>query len=192
MRNVIYVLVFLFALSAGSKTGSAQNTDPKERHQYVIAPRDFALPVIVAQPDSPLDFVETQTLINIDTRVFTPSFRLRNHGTKPIRSFTVATAGNSEWNWTAKNSGDYFLAGQIKTLEEDNRDEVVPLTDALRDRLKLSGSMKGFMVLLVVSVEYADGSVFHETGYEALNDYIPIISAALNSPCKPKSNSVPK
>jgi hypothetical protein len=190
MRKGVCVLLLLFTVNAGLKTAFGQNSDSKERHQYVVAPRDLALSVIVAQPGSPLNFVETQTLMNVGTRVWTPSFRLRNHGTKPIRALTVAAAGSDEWTWTATNSSDYFMPGQIKAIEENNRDEIVPLTDALRDKLKLNGPMRGIMVLLVVSVEYVDGSVFKETGYESLGDYLHIVRGTLSAaPGKPKSNS---
>ena len=190
MRNAIYLFALLFAFSAASKSACGQNSESKAQHQHVVAPRELALPVIVAQPESPLDFVDTQALINVGTRRWVPGFRLHNHGTKPIRTFTVASAGINEWTWTATNSSDYFLPGQIKAIEGSNRDEIVPLTDALRDKLKLNGPMRGIMVLLVVSVEYVDGSVFKETGYESLGDYLDLVRGTLSAaPGKPKSNS---
>lgn len=191
MKNAFYLVVLLFAFGAESKTACGQqNSEPTAQHQWVVAPRDLALPLIVAQPDSPLDFVETQALINVGTGRWLPGFRLRNHGTKPIRSFTVASAGTNEWSWTATISSDYFLPGQIKAIEGDNRDEIVPLTDGLRERLKLNGPMKGIMVLLVVSVEYADGSSFQEKGYEALDYYLNIVRSTVSTvPCKPRSGS---
>jgi hypothetical protein len=190
MRNTFWFFVLVFVFSAGFKTACGQETQSKAQHQYVVAPRDLAISVVAAQPESPLDFVDTQALISVGSRLWLPGFRLHNHGTKPIRSFTVASAGSNEWTWTATNSSDYFLPGQIKAIEENNRDEIVPLTDALRDELKLSGPMKGIMVLLVVSVEYVDGSVFKETGYESLEYYLGVVRGAVSDPrCKPKSSS---
>lgn len=193
MKNAICLFLLLFVFGAGFITVCGQDSESKAQHQWVVAPRELALPVIVAQPESPLDFVDTQALINVGSRRWLPGFRLRNHGTKPIRSFTVASAGSNEWTWTATNSGDYFLPGQIKAIEGNSRNEIVPLTDALRDELKLSGPMKGIMVLLVVSVQYVDGSVFKETGYESLEYYLDVVRGAVSDlRFKPKSNSPAK
>jgi hypothetical protein len=40
-------------------------------------------------------------------------------------------------------------------------DEIVPLTDELRDKLQLRGPMKAVVVLIVESVKFADGSVYN-------------------------------
>jgi hypothetical protein len=85
------------------------------------------------------------------------------------------------------------MPGHIMTLNDDESDEIVPLTESLREKLRLSGPMKGIMVLLVVSVQYADGSGFQESGYEALAEYLFSVSGVLNDPrAKQTGSSSPR
>jgi len=183
MKNTLtycFLLCVVFGITRNNASG--QEAPGKAKHQFVVMPRDVGLPVVVVQPESPLEFVETHLLVNVDTGLWIPSFRLRNRGTKPIRAFTIGFAGSDERGWKADNANQYFMPGHILTLNDDESDEIVPLTESLRGRLRLSGPMKGIMVLLVVSVQYADGSGFQESGYEALGEYLFSVSGVLNDP----------
>ena len=56
--------------------------------------------------------------------------------------------------------------------------EFVPLTDDLRERFKLKGSMKAVGVFMVVRVEFTDGSVYsNEPAFTALQEYFEKMSA---------------
>jgi hypothetical protein len=173
-------LSLLFALSANN--ANSQEKSPKEEHQFVVMPRDLGLPLILVQPESPLEFLETQLLVNVSSGHWIPSFRIRNCGTKPIRAFTIAFAGSGERGWKADAPQQDLMPGKAMALAEDSKDEIVPLTEALRDRLNLRGPMQGIVVLLVVDVEYEDGSHFQESGYEALGDYLHTVRGLLMDP----------
>jgi hypothetical protein len=69
-------------------------------------------------------------------------FKLRNRGKKPIRAYMVAAIGLSEWEWKSPNSAHYIMPGQVAALPGEEGEEV-PLTEDLRDKLKLRGPMKG-------------------------------------------------
>lgn len=185
-------LCLLFAIAGGSANG--QESDSKEGRQFVVMPRDIGLPLVVVQPESPLEFVDTQLLLSVSSRLWVPSFRLRNCGTKPIPAFTVAAAGTGEWGWKADGPAKYLMPGQLMTLNGDGRDdEIVPLTEALRNKLGLRGPMKGIIALLVVSVEYGDGSHFQENGYEELTVYLDTVRGILSDPHfkRPQPDSSP-
>lgn len=183
MKTILtYFCWFCLVLGVVGGIADGQQTGSKQSHDFVVMPRDVGLPVVVVQPGSPLEFVETQLLLNVGSRLWTPSFRLRNCGTKPIREFTVAAAGTGEWGWKAEDANQYLMPGQTLTLNEDTRDQIVTLTDRLRDKLELRGPMKGIVALVVIEAEYADGSRFQESGYESLSDYLETVRGVLRYP----------
>lgn len=149
-----------------------QQSNPQADHQFVLMPSDQGLLLIASQPDCSLKFEDAKLLVNIKG-VWGETFALRNQGTKPIRAFTVAAAGSSEWGWQAPDAAHYIMPGQIAppVREKNGEDKIVPLTQELREKFKLQGQMKGIVVLIVVRVEYADGSVFVEEGYKNQEEY---------------------
>ena len=101
----------------------------------------------------------------------------------PIRDYTVAgySSYGSFWtkSWPKKGTSKLLMPGQ-KTSADDNEDilEIVPLTDTLRDQLKLRGVMRGVTVFMIVSVEFADGTVYNnKPTKEALEAYFNIVSS---------------
>src|SRR5436309_2211918 len=182
MKALRYLFAFALVIGGTVIYANAQNIDLTEIHQFVVMPRDLTVPLLVAQPDAPLEFTDTTLLVNVRTGHWIPSFRIRNRGTKPIAAFTVASAGADEWEWKADASTDDLMPGRVMSLGEDSSDEIIPLTERLRDKLKLRGPAKGIIALLVVRVQYADGSEFRETGYEALGKFFHTMRAVLNDP----------
>jgi hypothetical protein len=172
MRQAFLCLWFACVVS----TVSAQQASYQEEHRFVMVPRDQGMYLIAPQPDSPLKFEDVKLLANM-RGLWLPSFRLRNGGSKPIRAFTVAAAGSGEWSWEAPNPEQYVMPGQFAPLFEDSKDQIVLPTEELRNKLKLRGSMKGVLVLVVVRVDYADGTKFREEAYEELRYYFEKISA---------------
>jgi hypothetical protein len=167
VKSILMCIVCLCAFSAAR----GQQSDPEEGHRFAIVPSDQGLLVVVNQPESPLEFVNPKLLASM-RGTWRPDFRLRNRGTKPIRAYTVAAIANAEWGWTARDSDHYIMPGQVAPpLGKGEEGKIVPLTEELRDKLKLRGPMKGIMALTVVRVEYADGTVFEDKGYEAQREY---------------------
>lgn len=151
---------------------SGQQGTLRDDHQLVVLPPDQGLLLVTSQADCPLKFEDAKLLVNMKG-LWGQSFQLRNQGSKPIRAFTVAAIGASEWGWEAAGPTHYIMPGQTapSIKEKDNRDKIVPLTKELREKLKLQGPMKGIAVLIVVRVEYADGSVFEEKAYDDQKEY---------------------
>lgn len=46
--------------------------------------------------------------------------------------------------------------------EKDERSEIVPLSKELSEKLRLKEEMKGIVVLMVVSVEFSDGTKYDD------------------------------
>lgn len=195
MKNTLTYLCWLcLVFGAVGNIAKGQGTDSSEGRQFVVMPRDIGLPLVVVQPESPLEFVDTQLLFSVSSRLWVPSFRLRDCGTRPLRAFTVASAGGGERGWKADSPAKYLMPGQIMALNGDGKDdEIVPLTEELRNRLGLRGPMKGIIALVVVSAEYADGSHFQEGGYEELTEYLDTVRGILSDPHfkRPPSESSP-
>ncbi|SRR6266446_1609830 len=173
-KGIKYVCGFsiLAILLANSTHGQSVQT---AKAQYVNMP-SFGMATVAVQPDSAVEFIDTQLLIDINTGHWIPSFRLRNRGTKPIRAFTVGFGGEQR-GWKADNPKDWLTPEQVVSLPGEMQAEIVPLTPAIREKLKLAGPIQGIYMLMVVSVEYADGSHFEESGYEAVQDYLTIVNS---------------
>lgn len=149
-------------------TASSQETGKQQKWKYVVAPPEQFLVTVAYQPKCPLQFEEVKYLAGLDGGG-SPAFIVRNKGDKPIRAFTV---GSSGWTlgWSEKFTKKLLLPGERAFGDDDV--EIVPLTGELRDKLKLNGPMRAVIVLMVIRVEYADGSVYSaESTYKALRAY---------------------
>lgn len=170
----------LLLLCAAVMADGGQQADSLDEHRFVVVPRDQGLILVVSQPDCPLKFEDVKLHVNMKG-AWVKSFKLRNQGAKPIRSYTIAAIGSDEWSWEAPNSAHYIMPGQTAPpLGPSNEVEIVPLTKALREKLNLQGPMKGIVALIVVRLEYADESVFEEKGYESQKEYFEKLYAVVN------------
>lgn len=165
-----YLLTCAMCLLAVCKImGQEIGTDVKRK--YAVVPPEQALALVVNQPKSPIEFQDIKAVISVsgwDEGHIGYSFRLRNRSTKPIRAYTVSRSGG-EYAVIADNPKDYIMPGQLAPPFTKTNSEIVPLTDELRDKLKLRGEMKQIVMLMVVRVEYADGTVFDDTtAYNAM------------------------
>jgi len=144
-----------------------------------MLPAEQALLAVAYQPDSPLEFENPKLLQQIGGH-WGQSFNVRNRGTKPIRAFDIGTSAGSGWGWKANDPSAFIVPGQRPGREEADDDEIIPLTEQLRDQLKLRGPMKGVVILMVVRVEYADGSVYDAgQAFEAMQEFFLRVDAGL-------------
>lgn len=166
MRNKIILMCFVFVCSAGALNG--QKANRQEKSKFVVVPSEQVLVTTAEQPGCPLQLEEVKYLAAIEGGG-SPSFEIRNKGNKPIRSFTV---GGPDWtmSWSQKVTKKLLMPGE--RAEGLNDAEIVNVSDELRDKLNLKGPMRSILVIMVVRVEYADGSTYSaETTYEALQKY---------------------
>jgi hypothetical protein len=174
-----YRKTVIFALLSLTLTANALESDAQSHRRYVIVPSESLLLVIAAQADSPLKFEHAKLLTSTEADgAWGASYKVRNCGMKPIRSFTAVM-------WTSFGTGGtvasprqignkLIMPGETANGDDD---EIVPLTNELRDKLQLRGPMKAVVVLLVESVTFADGSVYnYEAASRALAAYFLDVS----------------
>lgn len=141
----------------------AQHAVSEQNRRYVVVPPENFLLTVAAQPDCPLRIENAKFLMGAD-QGWAVSCQLRNQGTKPIRFLTLVawtTYGTGGTLSSAGRHGDkLIMPGQMLACNEDSKEEIMPLTDDLRDKLKLRGSMKAVIVLMVESIKFADGSSY--------------------------------
>jgi hypothetical protein len=173
-----YLINFCIALAVLHAGFTLQDKQP-QKSKCTAAPPEQILVTVAAQPESPLVFEDVKFLSCIG-RHGAESYRLRNRGKKPIRKLTVAAwtshATGNLWGWVGRTPEEFVMPEQLVPMDE-NGVEIIPLTNVLREKLKLSGSMKGVVILMVVEVEYADGTKFSDkAASKALEDYFDKIS----------------
>ena len=182
MRYLVVTLCLVFACGVCSLNG--QEVQPRDYRTVFVVPRDVILPVVAAQPDCPLQFEEVKHVKRLNGGSWNV-YRLRNRGTKPIRAYTVAelSTGGPAWtsSWPRKRADELFLPGEVHPRPgESTQIEIVPLTEQLRLEAKLPEPMDVVAVLMIVRVEFADGTVYSdEQTHKALQSYFQKIALLL-------------
>lgn len=178
-----YRLVFaLLACVCAGYAFAASRGGAQEKQRHVVLPREVALPSAASQPDCPMQFEKIQFLWSLDGRERV-SLTLRNRGTKPVSgvTFGYAASHGGGWvlSWPTRMTGEVVLPGQAVPLSEnESRIEVIPMTDELRDKLKLRGPMQAVAVFMVIRVKFADGTVYDdEPLFKSLQTYFDEVAA---------------
>jgi hypothetical protein len=162
------IMMFCFVCLIGVGAGNAQKIDRQEKSKFVVMPTDLILVTVAQQPECPLRLEDVKYLAGTDGGG-SPSFFIRNTGTKPIRSFIV---GGPDWtmSWSERFTKRLLMPGE--RAEGPDNAEIVTLSDELRDKMNLKGPMRSVLVLMVIRVDFADGEVFSaESTYKALQTY---------------------
>jgi hypothetical protein len=163
MRNKVVLLIII--LNCFACLAHAQQVNSQQKERFVIVPDDVALVTIAFQPDCALQFEEAKLLAAVDGEGGTSGYAVRNKGTKPIRSFTLGLPGGTV-TWSEEFTKKLFMPGERTPYNNDI--EIVPLTDELRNKLKLNGPLRGTPVFMIIRVDYADGTVYNaESKYKA-------------------------
>lgn len=151
-----------------------------EDRKYIIPPNDQYLLTVASQADCPIEVENAKLLFFIGPGSgWGASYRLRNGGTKSlaIQSITLsmwtAMGVGSTWEELTQDAEKALLPGEVITIKEDDRKtKIVPLTDAIRDKMKLRGPLKAVVVLMVEQVKFSDGSFYSDKHTsEALESY---------------------
>ena len=129
----------------------------------VVAPPDKFLLVVASQPDCPLQLEMNRLLLGVDPGVQPKfEFRIKNIGKKPIARYTVsyrtslATGGTLSGGRSLTKA---LLPGEVVAgFKKDS--QVVPLSDEIRQRLRLDKDEPMLVVLMVENVVFDDGSSY--------------------------------
>jgi hypothetical protein len=169
------VTLVLFAVFLGFTTLHAQQT-PQQKVQTVEIPREIGLVTIAYQPNCPLQFEDVQFLVGIDGGGFT-NYDLRNRSTKAISKLTMGDSIGGTWSWgVAKDRGPVRPGQLVPPWSDEDWVETLPLTKELTEKLKLKGPMHGILVLMVIHVEFSDGTIYDdEPVFKALCAYMTTV-----------------
>lgn len=145
----------------------------RQKVRAVEIPREISLVSIAYQPNCPLQFENIKFLAGISGGSL-QSYDLRNRATKPISKLTIGDSGGSRWSWDVAKDRGPILPGQlVPEWSDEDWVETLPLTKELTEKLKLKGPMHGILVLMVIHVEFSDGTTYDdEPVYKALCRYM--------------------
>lgn len=175
MKHFIKILLLLCICAGGA---SAQVI-----WKYVEVPREIFLPVIAVQPNCPVRFEDVHFVRLIDGGGVS-SYRIRNIGKKPIRGVTVASSNGTK-NGYYNNGNVLILPGKlmpepVAICPECVKEEIVPLTDELREKLNLKGPLQGVLLLMIVEVKFTDGTEYKdEKTFKAMTEYFDELHKAV-------------
>lgn len=179
------IIILCLACLCASNTFAIQKSDRSKKPSHVVIPREIALPVVASQPESPVQFEKVQLVHDVNGGGVV-AFQLRNTGTKPIRSVTFAVLYSHGSSWLDSRprvlGTPLIMPGELVPLAEDDKQGmIVPLTNELRDKLKLRGPMQAVTVFMIVSVRFADGSTYNEEPtYRALKTYFEDVGSRID------------
>lgn len=162
-------LLGLMCLGIVSST-AAQQLNQQQKERFVVVPSEQVLMAVASQPECGIQFEELQFTTSVDGEGSSPSFVVRNSGSKPIREFTI---GGADWtmSWSEKFTKKLLMPGE-RAFEGNTNAEIIPLTEKLKDKLKLNGPMRSVLVVMVIEIKYADGTTFDaRPAHEALRKY---------------------
>lgn len=158
-----------------------------ERRKFIVPPNDVCLMTVASQAESPIQIEKAKLLFFVGPGSnWGASYQLRNSGVKALRiqsitlSMWTAQGVGLSWQEITQDSEKAVLPGQLVPIKEDNHNvEIVPLTDEIREKLKLHGPMKAIVVLMIEQVKFSDGSVYSdERTSKAVQDYFQKIELA--------------
>jgi hypothetical protein len=171
-------IILLIALLCGASVYGQE--PPHQKFRAVAFPREIGLISVAYQPNCPLRFENAKLLAGVEGGSL-KDYRLRNIGTKAIRSIKIGDSTGNVWSWdVAKEHGLIKPGHLIPPWSNEDWVEVVPLTTDLRKRLNLQGPMRAIVVLMVIRVEFMDGSRFDdEQVFNALRVYLDDVQEKL-------------
>ena len=180
-------VIFLAVFFGGTSLYAQQTSQQKVR--AVEIPREISLVTIAYQPNCPLQFEDVRFLAGIDGGGLT-SYELRNRATKSISKLAIGDSRGSRWSWDiAKDHGPIMPGQLVPPWTDQDWLETLPLTKELAEKLRLKGPMHGILVLMVIHVEFSDGTVYDdEPIYKALCAYMEAVQEQEFRASRPNSS----
>jgi hypothetical protein len=175
LKNLVYSLLLIIMTVSGVAAQTTDSTPVK----VITVPRTVILPVVVNQPGCPMRLEHFSFVGLMEGSSGSPIYSFKYTGIKPLKSYSIAwltiSGAGSVSSYRAKNAAEEIQPNEsINNYYSDpGRVENVPLTDELRKKLKIDGPMQGLVILMIVRLDYADGTNYSdEATYRAFEEYL--------------------
>jgi len=142
----------------------AQQAEKQASPRYTVIPPTDVLLTIASQPDCPVQIENPRLLYNHSTKRFSYQFDLRNRGSKAITGFSLdewvtgGTGGSIIYEW--EEPGRILMPGQVTAQLNIDEKQFVPMSQEVREKLKLKGEMRMLIVLVVRYVHFTGGFTY--------------------------------
>jgi len=164
-RRIIFLCLVCLCVE-----GSVWAQQGSEKRKFIVPPNDTYLLSVASQADCPIQIENAKLLFFIGPGSnWGASYRFRNSGNKPLRiqsiTLSMLTAQGVELTLEelTQDTQKVVSPGEVITIREDHPEiEIVPLTDEIRDKMKLRGPLHAVVVLMVAQVRFSDGSVYSD------------------------------
>jgi hypothetical protein len=162
-KTLCLVLALLPAICAGQEKKSI------EVQEYFAEPRESIVPVVVFQPNSPLQFRQAGYSRVLGGGGF-HSYRVENVSDKPIVELVIGTlalgGGIAKDTFKATKHGEWVMPGSSwpKELKPNVKSgfKRLELTDEIRKRYAVGPPLTGFILFMVVRVGFLDGTEYSD------------------------------
>lgn len=171
-------LAFIFLLSSSLVVLGQKNSPEAKNAQYARVPSEEVLVTIASQPNCPVKIEEAEFFLKGEGHGYLIKYKARNVSAKQVNFFSVVA-------WNATGSGGtvgnplftsnlILSPGETVDSKKEGKDyEVIPITDALQEKLQPRSEMKTFYILLVDKVVFSDGTTYDGKKLsESLNSFL--------------------
>jgi hypothetical protein len=139
---------------------------------------------VVYQPDCPLEIKDARYLHYLGGGGL-DEYTIRNRGTKAVIAFKIATVGiwggGSISDVRARNAKEWIPPGGSWPQTALSDRKIVPMTPELRDNHRVGPPMKGVFFIVVVRVDFDDGTYYSDVDvYDRLKELCEKISPPEN------------
>jgi hypothetical protein len=171
MRGLGLFVFILFGFASvvaqiGSKAGELVEISP-----------EIALLTIASQPNCPIRIENPKLVYDFSSKDFRLTYKVLNISKRSIVSFALSKwnigGGGGDLSGILLKRGRLLSPGKGLAVGETSLRKILPLDDALREKIGLKKSMTTVIVVFVKEVRFSDGSVFEsETIQDKFLDYL--------------------
>lgn len=165
----------------------------KQKLKAVVIPSDIYFPTVVAQPECPLKIEKAFVAKMLDgtEEMF---LQIRNVGDKPVLSFQAYIIGSNGSGVTSmypydRNQSSVLPGAVAPPGLKEKSVEFVPLTEELKQELRLTGKMRVITFFMILKVEFQNGSRYDATKLrDSLEEHLRMFEGTYEKASLPNRN----
>lgn len=158
------------------KNWGGQIQESPQKGQFVRIPRNMVTPVIVYQPDCPLQFEKVGVFEEISGGAIF-NYTLKNHGNKPIKEFSlqvITSIGTGEgWGYEFLTPDRWIMPGEtFPRIDKIPESKIIVPEKKMPDEIKSEKDIRLVVSFMVIHVKFADGTGYDDTKlFKKLSSY---------------------